>query len=91
MNNYNIYKTLRVIRNLKPKELAEILETSPSNISSIEVGRHKPSRRLLRDYAKALGVTPEFIHDHESKPCERYEEYLFRVLSDVLEFEKTAK
>ena len=90
-NNYNIFRTLRIIRNLKAKELAKILETSPSNISLIEAGRHKPSKRLLRDYAKALGVTPEFIHNHEMMPSKRYEEYLFRVLSDVLEFEKTAK
>lgn len=49
-NNYNIYKTLRVIRNLKAKELAEMLDTSPSNISLIEVGRHK----ILQQYASNI-------------------------------------
>lgn len=87
----NIFRVLRMIRNLKVSDLAKILDTSAANISSIEAGRHQPSRRLLRDYAQALGVTPEFIADHapnaENKDS-RFEEYLFGVLNDVLRLEQ---
>lgn len=90
----NIFKVLRMIRNLKVSDLAKMLDTSSANISSIEAGRHQPSRRLLRDYAKALGVTPEFIANHvpnaENKDS-RFENYLFNVLGDVLKFEEEEK
>lgn len=93
MNNdeTNIFKVLRLIRNMKVSELAEVLDTSAANISSIESGRHNPSRRLLRDYAKALGVTPEFIANHapnNNGADRRFEDYLFNVLNDVLILER---
>lgn len=90
-SDLNIYKVLRLIRDLKVSELAEMLDTSAANICGIESGRHNPSRRLLRDYAKALGVTPEFIANHapnsEGKDPQ-FEEYLYGVLTDVLALKK---
>lgn len=83
----NIFKALRMIRNIRVSDLAKTLEVTPANISSIEAGRHSPSRRLIKDYASALGVTPDFISNHmpdaENKDS-RFEEYLFNVLGDVL-------
>lgn len=90
----NIFKVLRKIRDIKVTDLAKALDVSPANISSIEAGRHCPSKRLLTDYAQALGVTPEFINNHlpcsdeSKKDDERYEEYMFGVLNDVLALEK---
>jgi transcriptional regulator with XRE-family HTH domain len=87
----NIFKLLRLIRNIKVSELAEMLDTSVANISSIENGRSQPSRRLLRDYAQVLGVTPEFISNHASNAenkDSRFEDYLFEVLNEVLELDR---
>lgn len=87
----NIFKILRLIRNIKVSDLAKTLEVTPSKISAIEAGRHSPSKRLLRDYAQALGVTPEFIANHlpdaEGKD-EKFEYYLASVLNDVLSLEQ---
>lgn len=91
----NIFKTLRLIRDIKVIDLAKSLDVSPANISSIEAGRHNPSKRLLKDYAHALGVTPEFISNRLSNEEEsrdsRFEEYLFGVLNDVLALEQDEK
>lgn len=90
----NIFKILRMIRGIKVTDLANELDVTPSNICSIEAGRHNPSRRLLKDYAKALKVTPEFISNHmpnsENKD-DRFEEYLFGVLNDVLTLDQELK
>ncbi len=90
----NIFKVLRLIRDIRVADLAKTLDTSVANISSIETGRSQPSRRLLRDYAKALGVTPEFISNHapnaENKD-DKFEKYLFDVLNDVLELDRKEK
>ena len=93
----NIFKFLRMIRDIKVTDLAKTLDVSPANISSIEAGRHSPSKRLLEDYAQALGVTPDFINNHlpgsenSENGADRYEEYLFSVLNDVLTLDQERK
>lgn len=93
-SNLNIYRVLRLIRDLKVSELAEMLDTSAANICGIESGRHNPSRRLLRDYAKALGVTPDFITNHAPNNEDKnpqFDEYLYGVLTDVLALKNEEK
>lgn len=90
----NIFRALRIIRDIKTKDLAKTLNVSPANISSIESGRHNPSKDLLPKYAQALGVTPEFINnhltDHEKSKNEtdQYQDYLFQVLNEVLTLDR---
>lgn len=97
-NERNIFRVLRMIRDIKVTDLAKTLDVSPANISSIEAGRHNPGKRLLKDYAHALGVTPDFISNHisydnstENSNENRYEEYLFSILNEVLTLDREGK
>lgn len=58
-----VFYLLRVARNKKVKDLAEELEVSPAYINAIESGQRYPSKRLLRDYAGALGVEVSTIEE----------------------------
>ena len=92
MNKYNIFTVLRFIRNIPRKKLAEMAEISESTISCIEKGKRNLSKRALRDYAKVLGVSSNFIEEYKNPlPNERYEEYLFRVLEAVLKYDEMHK
>lgn len=89
----NIFKLMRIIRNLSVKELAERLEVSPSSICLIESGKRNPGKRLLRDYAIELGVTPDFLghHMNSGEKTERelrFEDHLFSVLREVIANDK---
>lgn len=90
MNRNNVFKILREIRKVKACDLAQKLDVSAATISSVEHGRNFPSRRLLRDYAKALDVTQEFISEYveiaKNEDC-RYEEYYFKVLTAVIKMD----
>lgn len=55
----NVFRLLRIARNLKVKDLAQELSVSSAYINAIENGERFPSDRLLRDYAIALGVDQE--------------------------------
>lgn len=94
MQNKNVFRILRIVREIKASELANKLDISAATISSIENGRFSPGRRLLRDYAKALDVTPEFISEYveiaKNEDC-RYEEYFFQVLTAVIEMDMDKK
>ena len=90
---YNIYRSIRQIRNITSGELAEMLETSNANISSIETGRSNPSKRLLRDWCKVMKVPITFIVEHKDIEVEDnvkfpYTLYLYIILKDLLQMEK---
>lgn len=57
----NIFRLLRIARNMKVKEIAEKLSITPAYVHAIENGKKFPSKRLLRDYAEVLGVKEETI------------------------------
>lgn len=52
----NVFRLLRIARDIKVKDLAKELAITPAYINAIENGDRYPSDRLLRDYAKALDV-----------------------------------
>lgn len=66
-NNLNVFRLLRIARDIKVKDLAEELQVTPAYINAIENGERFPSNRLLRDYAKALNVKEEVILNFEPK------------------------
>ena len=64
MNNnseLNVFRLLRIARNKKVKEIAEELSITPAYVHAIESGKNFPSGRLLKDYAKVLGVDEKTI------------------------------
>ncbi len=78
----NVFRLLRLARNLKVKDLAQELSVSSAYINAIENGERFPSERLLRDYAKALGVSSEIFQtfrpeEHKDK---RFENVLLSLL-----------
>ncbi len=78
----NVFRLLRLARNLKVKDLAQELSVSSAYINAIENGERFPSERLLRDYAKALGVSPEIfqIFRPEEHKDKRFENVLLSLL-----------
>lgn len=59
----NVFRLLRIARDIKVKDLACKLEVTPAYINSIEKGERYPSNRLLKDYAEALDVDIEVIKE----------------------------
>lgn len=57
------------------KNVAEELSITPAYIHAIESGKNYPSGRLLRDYAKVMGVSEDIISNF--KPEENTEELAF--------------
>lgn len=48
-------------RNLKQKELADLLEISPTRLSEVMQGKRKISLELAKKLYKKLNISPEFI------------------------------
>ena len=84
----NIFRLLRIARNLKVKDLAAELAVSPAYITAIENGDRYPSDRLLRDYAIALDVDEEVIRtfnpdEHKNTRFENLLLYLLQLICKV--------
>lgn len=63
-------RSLREAHGLTSKQLAERiaeqgLDVDPNSLLNVEVGRKKASKRLLTAWARALGVKPVDIRQHE--------------------------
>ena len=52
----NVLKSLRIIRDLTVKELAEKIDSTSSYICDVESNRKRPSLDMLEKYSKALEV-----------------------------------
>ena len=81
----NVFRLLRIARNLKVKDLAEELSVSSAYINAIENGERFLSDRLLRDYAIALGVSEDVFltfkpENHKNK---RFENVLLSLLQMI--------
>lgn len=79
---HNVFRLLRIARDIKVKDLAETLAVTPAYINAIESGKRYPSDRLLRDYAAALNVKPETLQNFhpEEHQNERFEQILLWIL-----------
>jgi len=58
----NIFRLLRIARDVTVKDLADRLQIAPAYINAIEKDVQVPSKRLIRDYALALDVDERIIH-----------------------------
>lgn len=85
----NIFRLLRIARNIKVKDLAAELSVSPAYITAIEKGDRYPSDRLLRDYAIALDVDEEIIRTFNSDAHKntRFENLLLYLLQLICKVE----
>ncbi|MBE5063002.1 helix-turn-helix transcriptional regulator [Lachnospiraceae bacterium DSM 108991] len=89
MNNnsdLNVFRLLRIARNKRIKEVADELSITPAYVHAIESGKNFPSGRLLRDYAKVLGVSEETILNfkpEENKKDLVFENTLLRLLQII--------
>lgn len=81
----NVFRLLRIARNLKVKDLAQELSVSSAYINAIENGERFPSDRLLRDYAIVLGVSEDVFltFKPEEQKNKRFENILLSLLQMI--------
>lgn len=86
IEGYNIYKLLRIARNIPAKKLSEDLGVSPAYIHAIENGDRQPSEELKKNYLKALKVDEEVIDkfSKRSKDYSSFEKMLFGLLKLII-------
>ena len=85
----NIFKLVRIARNLKVKDLAKELQVSTAYINAIESGTKYPAERLLRDYAIALDVDETVIRTFkpENQGSHKFEHVLLSLLKMICDIE----
>lgn len=62
----NIFKHLREENNINQKEMAELLNVSPSTISGWETGRNQPSYDVLKNIAKYFDIDIDALVGYEN-------------------------
>ena len=84
-NKLNIFRLLRIARDIKVKDLAQELSVTPAYINAIENGERFPSDRLLKDYAQALGVEKDTILNIklEDQKNKKFENVLLSLLQMI--------
>lgn len=88
--DYNIYKMLRIARNLSAKEISAELNVTPAYIHAIETGERKPSEKLLNEYMRVLNVDKEIIttFDKQKSKYNTYEKLLLFLLKLIIKFDQ---
>ena len=87
----NVYRLLRIARDMKVKDLADTLGVSSAYICAIESGKREPSTKMLADYAEALGVdanTLLFFRNSENHPT-KFESFLLKLLQRIAELDSS--
>lgn len=79
----NVFRLLRIARDIKVPELAKTLKVTSAYINAIEKGERTPSERLLRDYAKALNVSEELIITFSKEKQTTFEKTLLHILDKI--------
>ena len=90
-----ILKMLRIAESMSARDLAGLIELSPSYISDIETGRKKPTLGVLEKYGQYFGISPaNLLYLQESNQHASNTELLFKVLEkklELMESEKTVR
>lgn len=83
--NLNIFKLLRIARNMETKDIADKLLVTTAYVNAIESGKKFPSKRLLRDYAKVLDVDEEILltFNPEQYKNSKFENVLLSILNII--------
>ena len=84
-NSSNVFRLLRIARDVKVKDLADKLRVTPAYINAIENGTRVPSTRLIKDYAEALEVDENIIltFNSESNGNNPFEKMLLKLLKII--------
>jgi transcriptional regulator with XRE-family HTH domain len=83
----NIFRLLRIARDIKVKELANKLRVTPEYINAIERGKKIPSCRLIKDYSDVLNVDESIIiqFNKESENNSPFEKKMLSLLKLIVE------
>lgn len=85
----NVYRLLRIARDLKIKDVAEAVGVTPAYISAIEAGKREPALDKIPAYAKALQVdenTLFYFRDTCSRPG-KFESFLLAILKKITDLD----
>jgi len=81
----NVYRLLRIARDLKVKDIADQLNVTPAYINAIESGKREPSIKLISEYAKVLNVDENTLfhfRDPNNQP-KTFETFLLAILNRI--------
>ncbi len=86
LSGYNIYKLLRIARNIPAKQLSDELGVSAAYIHAIETGERQPSDSLKKEYLRALNVNEELLDafSKKNKNVSSFEKLLFSLLKLII-------
>ena len=86
----NVYRLLRIARDLKVKDVADKLNVTPAYISSIEAGKREPSIDKIKAYAEILGVDADTLLEfrQSEKYPDKFENFLLVILKAIVESDK---
>lgn len=82
----NVYRLLRIARDMRVKDVADALGVTPAYISAIEAGKREPSLDLIPAYAHTLGVdenTLFYFRDSKNRPG-TFEKFLLALLNKIV-------
>jgi transcriptional regulator with XRE-family HTH domain len=87
INPPNVFRLLRIAKNVQIKDLADQLRVTPAYINAIENGTRTPSKRLIRDYAETLDVDENIILTFHERAGEntKFERMLYKLLQLICE------
>lgn len=82
----NVYRLLRIARDLKVKDIAEEVGVTPAYISAIETGKREPALDKIPAYAKALQVDENtlFYFRETSNKSTKFETFLLEILQKII-------
>lgn len=82
----NVYRLLRIARDLKVKDVAKEVGVTPAYISAIEAGKREPARDKIPSYAKALRVDENtlFYFMDASNNRGKFESFLLAILQKII-------
>lgn len=87
----NVYRLLRIARDLKVKDIAEEVGVTPAYISAIEAGKREPALDKISSYAKALRVDENtlFYFREASSHQGKFEAFLLAILQKIVSLDES--
>ena len=83
-NTTNVFRLLRIAKDIKVKDLAEKLRVTSAYVNAIENGTRIPSTRLIKDYSDIFEIDESIILSfHKESGRTRFENMLFKILEII--------
>lgn len=88
----NVYRLLRIARDMKVKDVAELVGVTPAYISAIEAGKREPAIDKIPAYAKALRVDENtlFYFRESSNRQGVFENFLLAILEKITKLDNNS-